>query len=266
MAGKRNEELRTEFIATFKQLAPYKHRYDVFRDFITMTAISLRNAVAKNDELEEEYLQIIHSYKEADRQVFPKLLALVMNMLDDKPTDIMGSLYMELELGNKRNGQFFTPSHVSELMAQIVHDGDLEDIKKPFITLSEPCCGAGGMVLAFVNLMLNHGHNPADKLWVQCVDIDRMVALMCYIQLSLWHVPAEVIVGDVLRLEVREVWHTPSHILGNWTIKLCLKDEAEATKEMLATEHESAPDMEISDVVSGSPNQTEKPIQFDFGF
>lgn len=105
-------------------------------------------------------------------------------------------------------------------MAQILSHDDLKHIDKPFLTLSEPACGAGGMVLAFVKMMLKHNHNPAEKFWVQCIDVDRLAALMCYVQLSLWNVPAVVIVGNTLSLEVRESWYTPAHLLGNWDYKL----------------------------------------------
>ena len=91
---------------------------------------------------------------------------------------------------------------------------------QPFITMQEPACGAGGMVLALVKTLIDAGHNPADALWVQCIDIDRTAALMCFVQLTLWHVPAEVVVGNTLTLEMREVWHTPAHHLGFWTNKL----------------------------------------------
>jgi len=53
-------------------------------------------------------------------------------------------------------------------------------------------------------------------MWVQAWDIDRTAALMCYLQLSLWHIPAEIIVGNTLSLEVREVFYTPAHYMGNW--------------------------------------------------
>ena len=104
----------------------------------------------------------------------------------------------------------------------MVYGDQLKDIKQPFITLSEPTCGADGMVLAFVKVMLSQGHNPARKLWVQCVDIDRLAALMCYVQLSLWHVPAQVVVGNSLTLETREVFYTPAHYMGAWDIRLIL--------------------------------------------
>ena len=38
-------------------------------------------------------------------------------------------------------------------------------------------------------------------------------------------VPAEVIVGNTLTLETREVWHTPAHHLGFWSNKLRQKGD-----------------------------------------
>ena len=97
---------------------------------------------------------------------------------------------------------------------------------QPFITTGEPTAGAGGMILALVKVMISAGHNPAEKLWVHAIDVDRMAALMCYIQLSLWNVPAEVIVGDTLSWDIREVWYTPAHHLGLWKYRLRRKEDS----------------------------------------
>jgi hypothetical protein len=68
--------------------------------------------------------------------------------------------------------------------------------------------------------MTRAGHDPARKLWVQAIDVDRMAALMCYTQLSLWNVPAEIIVGNTLSWDIREVWYTPAHHMGLWKYRL----------------------------------------------
>ena len=215
-----NSPENAEFIKTFNAIAQHKHRYAVFSDFVIMSAISLHNAVNKIDSLEKEYLEIINQYSESERKEFPKLFACLVGLLDTKPVDVLGALYMELELGNKNTGQFFTPSSISEMMAQINYDTELRELDKPFITLSEPACGAGGMVLAFANVMISYKHNPAEKLWVQCIDIDRVAALMCYLQLSLWNIPAQVIVGNSLSFELREQYFTPAHYVYGWDAKL----------------------------------------------
>ena len=95
------------------------------------------------------------------------------------------------------------------------------------VTLQEPACGAGGMVLAFVKVMLSHGHNPAERMWAHCQDVDRLAALMCYLQLALWNVPAVVVVGNTLALEVQEVFYTPAHYLGFWDSRLRRRHEEE---------------------------------------
>lgn len=46
------------FKQTFRQLAPCKHRYEVFRDIVTMAARSLHNGIHKDEAREEEYLRI----------------------------------------------------------------------------------------------------------------------------------------------------------------------------------------------------------------
>lgn len=227
MAHPGSDTALAAFKKTFRELAPYKHRYEVFRDFVTMAACSLHNSLHKEPTREEEYLRIIAAYKKPDQEAFPKLFGCLIEALDEEPRDILGPLYMELEIANKDAGQFFTPPELSELMANLTFGDELSKLEsQPFITAGEPACGAGGMVLALVKVMIGAGHNPADKLWVQCIDVDRLAALMCYIQLSLWNVPAEVIVGNTLSWDIREVWYTPAHHLGLWKYRLRRKDES----------------------------------------
>ena len=228
-ATKSYEKYKTDFIKTFNQLARHRGRYEVFSDFITLSAISLNNAMFKNQQLEDEYLSIGKKYSTEDFKGVTELFTIVTMALELKPFDVLGDLFMSLELGNKHNGQFFTPHHVSELMANLVHGDSLKTIDKPFITLSDPACGAGSMILAYVELLQDNGHNPAQKLYVQAVDIDRTVALMCFIQLTLWDVPAEVIVGNTLTMEYREYWYTFAFKRCGWRSKLT--EYYQATKD-----------------------------------
>ena len=214
---------RQTFISLFNSIARHKHRYSVFTDFVFMSAIAFHNAICKNEALEKEYLEIVGKYSKAEVNSFCELLGNFIVLMDAEPRDILGSLYMELELGNTNNGQFFTPHEISLLMAKIVYGDVLEGMKdssKPFITVSEPACGAGGMVLAFANEMRKQKVNPAEKMFVQCTDIDRVAGFMCYLQLSLWHIPAQVIIGNTLTMEWREIYYTPAYYLGQWETRL----------------------------------------------
>ena len=100
---------------------------------------------------------------------------------------------------------------------------------KPFITLSEPACGAGCMALAFAWVLREAGYSPHRYLWVSATDIDPLAAGMAYIQLSLFGVPGEVVIGNSLSGERRRVLYTPVHLLENWTYRLQQRmDEAMA--------------------------------------
>lgn len=272
-----------EFVRAFNGIARHRHRYEVWRDFITMSALMVQNSMRqfmpseRFQALEDEYLAIVKRYDKEEVGEFVRLFhGGLVPLLDVEPYDVLGQLYMELELGNTNAGQFFTPPEVSELMARMTYGDELKEINKPFITLQEPACGAGGMVLAFVKVMLSHGHNPLHRLWVQAIDVDRTAALMCYIQMSLWGVPGAVVVGNTLSLEVREVFYTPAHYLGLWSYRLRRREEGEeetpedpqhTVQEAVTidgeTQHESLPDIPKTEpprAPSGAPTQ------FDFGF
>ena len=119
---------------------------NVFMDFVKMCAISIYNSFAKNPEMEQEYLKTINSYKKEHQKIFPKMFGELIMMFEEseKIKDILGPFYEKQHLGNSHLGQFFTPSHISDLMAKITI-GDENTLKKKieergFIGLSEPTC------------------------------------------------------------------------------------------------------------------------------
>ncbi|EKO3939161.1 hypothetical protein F7U67_001683 [Vibrio metschnikovii] len=106
---------------------------------------------------------------------------------------------------------------------------------KANVTSSEcyGCCGAGGMVIALAQTMYEQGFNPQKQLWASCIDIDPVAAMMAYVQLSLLHIPAEVVIGNSLSMKFTRVMRTPAHYLGFWDSKLrrhWSNDESEDTQ------------------------------------
>jgi hypothetical protein len=79
-------------------------------------------------------------------------------------------------------------------------------------------------VLSIAQVLIESGKNPLRAMRAQCQDIDRTAALMCFIQLSLWNIPAAVIMGATLANEVRECFYTPAHYLGAWGLRLAKSD------------------------------------------
>jgi len=209
------------FTRLFKETAHYHHRYEVFRDFVSMAGIAIQNAILKSDELEQEYLAIVGRYEKDDVARMGRLLAEVVMGLEASPCDFLGSVFMELELGSNHLSQFFTPFCVSQLMSEILYSDVVDRLSgKPFITAHEPASGSGGMIISLVKTMYNKGLNPQKQLWVSCVDVDAVAAMMAYVQLSLLHIPAEVVTGNSLTMKFARVMRTPAHYLGLWDSKL----------------------------------------------
>jgi type I restriction-modification system DNA methylase subunit len=206
------EDPEKAFIKLFSNTAPYRHRYEAFRDLVFCFAAALHNATPRpSRSIEEEYLRVIKQYEIKDRMAFAKLFSLLTEALEVAPRDVLGPIFMSLELGESRKGQFFTPPDISKMMAEIILSDIEEKISRgESIKVQEPAAGAGGMVLAVAEKILELGYNPAKTMYAHATDVDRTAALMCYVQLSLWNIPGTVVVGNSLTLEVREVWETPA--------------------------------------------------------
>ncbi len=128
--------------------------------------------------------------------------------------DYLGRLYMFSGTSSSSAGQFFTPYSVAKLCAEMtINTKDISN--QQIITLNEPTCGSGGMVLAGVEVLRNKGINYADRLLVVCGDLDKRCVHMAYLQLALAGVPAIILHQNALTLETWDEWHTPVLCL-NW--------------------------------------------------
>ncbi|MCI4659619.1 N-6 DNA methylase [Cryobacterium zhongshanensis] len=195
----------------------------VFADFCELSALAIRNSVDHDgwDEREAQYLRVISGYtpEEADR--FAHLLAKLSLEFEDDFSDVLGKLYMSLDLGSDHLGQFFTPYEVSSMMAQMTIGNYTEKLEgQEFITVNEPTCGSGGMIVALAAALRGAGVNYQQSMHVVAQDIEATSVHMAYVQLSLLNVPAIVIHGNTLTLEQLDAWPTPAHILGGWDARL----------------------------------------------
>lgn len=215
------DHYRRMFIRLFSDTARYHHRHEVFRDFTALGAIAVQNAFLRCPSLEREYLTTAARYQPEDMSRMAQLMGCLVGALDCRPGDFLGEIFMDLEIGSAHMGQFFTPFSLSQLMARVTAQDVAQQLEqKPFITLDEPAAGAGSMVIAFAQALAAQGINPQQKLFVRCTDIDATAAQMCYLQLSYLGIPAEVITGNSLTLDVRRVFHTPFWYLGGWAQRL----------------------------------------------
>lgn len=216
--GKNNPHIQ-RFVSLFNQTAPDANRWQVFSDFVHMAACSLYNAIHRDETFEADYRQRVARYSTEDAHNMSRLLAEVIEGLEFCPTDFLGQIFMNLELGNTRHGQYFTPYNVCYTMSRMTLSDRLSVLtsgERDFITVSDPACGAGGMIVAMAEAMLEAGFNPQKQMMVYCVDIDPVAAMMCYIQLSLMGIPAIVATGNSLTVAIKREMATPMFVLGHW--------------------------------------------------
>lgn len=210
--------------------------WEIWQDFIIMSAISISNVFGgpQKESREKMYQDRAGKYSKKEMAVFSQMLAeVVLDMERNPDQDYLGELFMSLDLGNEWKGQFFTPYSVCRAMAAITYHKDLEAniAEKGWVSVSDPACGAGALLIAFANECRRPGHDVNYQTSVLFVaqDIDFLAGCMCYIQLSLMGCPGYVVIDDSLlmpstSLDARglipkdgpNVWYTPMYFRNEW--------------------------------------------------
>lgn len=225
-----------EFISKLQNLDHSKRVDNVFQDFLKLSTYAIAQPFYRSPEIEQNYLDIIDGYTKEQAEEFSKLLAFLVMALEEKHQDFLGCVYMKLNLGNVATGQFFTPYHVSKMMAEICFvDIEKQLEERDFITLSEPCCGSGAMIIAYAQTLKEQGNNYQNQLFVEAVDIDELCFLMTYLQLSLYGIPARVMLGDTLAWKFQRVLYTPLYFINgfSWRLKEFKKTKTKLEQELI---------------------------------
>ena len=224
--------LEKEFLDNFNRLCQTRSSWQVWTDFITAVSCTIANSVdrvgATHDKREAEYRDCIERLGGVD--IPAEMFGIIELALTENPEqDFLGNLFMKLELGNHWKGQFFTPYSVCQLMAEMNTRNLEEQIEsKGWVSINDCACGAGATLIAMANTMRNHGVNYHNHALFVAQDIDRVSAMMCYIQLSLLGCAGYVVVantltnpltGNTLRPvpnEDQEIWITPMYVSDVW--------------------------------------------------
>jgi type I restriction-modification system DNA methylase subunit len=185
------DEHQRNFVSLITQFSYGHHLDTVFRDFVELAALAISNSVdrAQFDAREKRYLEIVGKYKKEEVARFPLMLAEITlafekrvsvmaaarerGVMASNLTDVLGETYMMLDLGNDRSGQYFTPYHISKLMAGLIGgDTVARADAQGFARVHEPACGAGGMVIAMAEAFHDAGLNYQQAMHATCIDID----------------------------------------------------------------------------------------------
>lgn len=204
---------KDELVSEIKSLAYPQGLNTVFTTFLEITAVSIAAQMDPDNAVEREkrYEEIASKMKPETLSSYARMIALLyMAILEhmDDPCDILGDIYHKLCLNNEWNGQFFTPDHISRLMAQLANPvEDLEEKKAPII--NEPACGSGSMIIGAIWAMKRDNFDYQRNCFFVAQDIDIRCVWMTYIQMSLYKIPGVVVHGDTLAMEEWSRWYTP---------------------------------------------------------
>lgn len=220
--------------------------WDIWQDFIVMSAIAIANVAGgpHRESREQQYMDRAKKYSAKELEALSAILGEVTMEMDRNPDqDFLGELFMALDFGSEYKGQFFTPYSICRMIAAM-NGNDLKEkiSEQGWVSVNDPACGAGALLIAIANECRRHGSDVNYQTSVLFVaqDIDFLAGCMCYIQLSLMGCPGYVVIDDAIAhptasLDVRglipqdspNVWYTPMYFRDVWHYR-----------RLLATKHD----------------------------
>ena len=227
------------FIKIFNSICNWNNPWDRWNDMVHLFAIEIANVFDKKSAgtRNEQYIRIAKKYTPEEFKGFTDLFnETVMNFEKNPFQDVLGQMYMELDMGSKTHGQCFTPYNVCRMMAECLMDESyirqrLDE--QGWISITDCACGGGAMLIAGAERLRELGINYQEKALFIGQDLDETVAMMCYIQMSLLGCPGRVRIGNTLRNPEAcdillgegkaNVWYTPMFFSDVWTWRAMLR-------------------------------------------
>jgi hypothetical protein len=201
-----------------------RRTYEKFYEFCKVSAYSLASVFYP--QFAKEQLASIKLIEDKEKlTAYQECFDILVEALESEHQDFLGNFFEINGLGNDRRGQFFTPYPISLLCAKMQISGHNEIIeKRGFIKVCEPACGAGGMIIAVREVLLDNGYNPSMNMYAELMDIDELCFYMAYIQISLYGIAAKVIHGDTLRMKIFQELFTPVYFINKFSLRMALTE------------------------------------------
>ncbi len=140
---------------------------DVFKDFVTIYAIAIKNKFYYEEIDEQMYFKTIKKYERCELDIFPKLKDELQNLYMQEPKikDVLGEIYYQIGAIKKGNKQFFSPKEVGILTALLTQN-NLSKKKQEFDVIYDCACGSGILLLSFGNVLMDKNIEYTKKLFI----------------------------------------------------------------------------------------------------
>ena len=175
-----------------------KNRYkpeNVFKDFISLFAISLSNKVYYNKKNNDMYQNIYRNYNKKDHFIFYALSTELTRLFcsQKEPYDILGDIYQKIT--NKNYLKVINNNAIQEIGKKL--QGIIKINKKNNNgKMIEMNCGSGAMILAYASILKMFSLDYKIDLEVTAIDTDLINVFMTYIQLYFYDISGVVVLLD----------------------------------------------------------------------
>ena len=167
----------------------------VFKDFISLFAISLSNKVVFNKKNSDKYEEIYQSYEKEEQPYFYALSTELTRIFcnEKDPYDVLGDIYQKVTKSN---------------YLKLLNDSPLQEVGKKLQgiininkktnngNMIEVNCGSGAMILAYASTLKMFKLDYKKDLQVTAIDTDIINVFMTYIQMWFFDIAATVILVD----------------------------------------------------------------------
>ena len=222
--------MKEHYQKIIKELEFFRYQKDiieVFKDLLCVMA--MRTAIHFESENKQKQRQktikdTLGKYDAKGKAQMDVLHNLVVEMLKESANDFgdhLGNIYMSIvpKARAKNFGQFFTPYHLSVFMAETNLGNCQEEVKaKGVIKINDPCVGAGGMLVAAVEVLHKQGINYLQYAEFWGNDIDLTCCYMAYLQLAFLGTAAVIEHKNTITQETWDVFVTPGFYLRDLRI------------------------------------------------
>lgn len=224
----RHSELKKLFITALKGISSGRRSlHALFSDWLEIAAITLHQLPYQSGELskddafellEQSYLERINPYRPSELNSFSQMLGITMLAHHTGYGDFLGEIASEIELLNRRGGQFFTPYHLCRAIAKMTFGNVKAQVEENGLLLvAEPASGSGALIIASAEEIASQGVHPCSCVQFDCTDVSRDAFNMTYIQLSALGLQAVVRHGNTLSMEFWESRPTPQlRLFDKW--------------------------------------------------
>ncbi len=168
----------------------------VFKDFISLFAISLSNKVVFNKKNSDKYEEIYQSYEKEEQPYFYALSTELTRIFcnEKDPYDVLGDIYQKVTKSNylKLLNNNSPLQEVGKKLQGIININK----KTNNGNMIEVNCGSGAMILAYASNLKMFKLDYKKDLQVTAIDTDIINVFMTYIQMWFFDIAATVILVD----------------------------------------------------------------------